>query len=83
MDQEEPNNSLEEKKRSPFQNYTLHLRSARLVIIAAPYFDQGSLYSPEASPTGLVLKRSHHSYLGTPEKVRSTAAQLVSVIESR
>jgi hypothetical protein len=26
---------------------------------------------------------NRHAYLGTPEKVRSTAAQLVSVIESR
>jgi len=39
MDQEEPNNSLEEKKRSPFQNYTPNLRPARLVIITATYFD--------------------------------------------
>ena len=63
MDQEELNSSLVEKKHSPFQNYTPNLRPARLVIIAAPYFDQLSFYSPEASPTGLGLRRSHHSYL--------------------
>ena len=63
MDQEEPNSSLEENKRSPSQNYTPHLRPARLVIIAAPYFDQGSLYSPEASPTGLGLRPSRQSLL--------------------
>jgi len=39
MDQEEPNSSMVENKRSPFQSYTPVLYPARLVIITATYFD--------------------------------------------